>query len=95
MPSQDVVWSIRAVFGRGVSPFSGAEGESNRGRAYDARSRAHDDLDPTEVRSVAGGSVHQGQEHDTSCAGVRREEAELRRIALLGTWVLRFHGGSG
>ena len=28
-------------------------------------------------------------------AGVRREETELRRPALLGTWVLRFHGGSG
>ena len=36
-----------------------------RRRAPAARSRAHDDHDPAEVRGVAGGWVYQGEERDS------------------------------
>ena len=52
-------------------------------------------VDSAEVRGVAGGGVHQGQERDPSGAGVRGAEAQLRRAALLGARVLRLDGGSG
>ena len=38
-----------------------------------------DDLDSSEVRSVAGGGVYQRQECHPSGSGVRRAEAELSR----------------
>jgi len=57
-----------------VSQARAAEGEHDRRRAPDARSRAHDDLDPAEVRGLAGDRVHQGQERDSSGAGVRERK---------------------
>ena len=54
------------------------QGEPHRGGASDVRSRAQDDCDPAEVRSLAGDRVHQGEERDSSGAGVRGEEAQLR-----------------
>ena len=42
------------------------------------------------VSQVVG--YHQGQERDSSGAGVRRAEAQFRRAALLGQRLLRFDG---
>ncbi len=50
--------------------------------------------DPAEVCGVAGGRVYQGQERDSSCAGVWRAEAKLRGAAFLGSRLFRFHGRS-
>src|SRR6516164_11104765 len=69
---------------RGVPQAGGAEGVEDRGRALDAGSRAHVDLDTAEVRGVASGGVHQGQERDPSRPCVRGKEAQLCRAALLG-----------
>ena len=44
------------------------------------------------VSQVVG--LHQGQERDPFGAGVRGEEAQFRRAALLGPRVLRFDGGA-
>ena len=44
---------------------------------------------PPEVRGVAGGGVHQGEECDSSGAGAWGAQAELCRTALLGARVLR------
>ena len=41
-------------------------------------------FDPTKIRSVAGDRVYQGKECNTLGSRIRREEAELRRSALLG-----------
>ena len=68
---KDAVRGAAAAPWRGVPPVGAAEGESDRGRALDGRSRAHDDVDSAEVCGVAGGGVHQGQECDPSGAGVR------------------------
>ena len=68
---------LRQHLGGGVQTTGRAEGESDRRRAFDVGSRAHDDRDPAEVCGVAGDRVYQGQERDPSGAGVRRAEAEL------------------
>src|SRR5215472_4668751 len=70
----------------------GTKGKQNRGRAPSSGPRAHDDLDPAKIRRVSGGRVHQGQERDPLGPGIRREEAELRRDALLGQRVFCIHG---
>jgi Transposase IS200 like len=44
-----------------------------------AGSRAHVDFDPTEIRSVAGDRIYQGEECDPLGSCIRREEAELCR----------------
>ena len=50
---------------------------------------SHDDFDPTQICGVAGDRVHQGQERYPPGAGLWREEAQLRRTALLGPGILR------
>ena len=52
------------------------------------------DFDPAEIRGFAGDRVHQGKECDPFGSGVRREEAQLRRAALLGQRRLCIHGGT-
>jgi putative transposase len=53
------------------------------------------DLDPTEVRSVAGDRIYQGKECDTLGSCIRREEAEFCGPALLGEGILRIHSRTG
>ena len=48
-----------------------------------------------EVRGVAGDRVCQGQERDSSGAGVWGAEAESCRAAFLGTGLFRVHPGAG
>src|SRR6516162_135637 len=91
VPQEDVVYRAATAFGGCVPKAGGAEGKQGRGGSSSTRSRAHVDLDPTEIRSVAGDRVYQGKERDTLGSRVRREEAELRRTALLGERVLRLH----
>jgi hypothetical protein len=45
-----------------VPQTGGAEEEPDRGRAFDVRPCAHDDLDPAEIRRVTGGRLYQGRE---------------------------------
>ena len=52
--AQDVVWGIAKTSRRRVSQACCLEGESDRGSAFDAWPRAHDDSDTAEVRGVAG-----------------------------------------
>ena len=58
--------------------------ESRIEEGSSAGSCAHVDLDPTEVRSVAGDRIYQGKECDPFGSCRRREEAEFCRPALLG-----------
>ena len=48
---------IAAASGEVFQQAGRAEGEPDRGRAFDERPRAHDDRDPAEVRGVAGGRL--------------------------------------
>jgi putative transposase len=48
----------------------------------------HDHLDPTEIRSLPGGRLYQGQECDPFGSGLRGEEAQFRGAALLGQRIL-------
>ena len=47
---------------RRCSKTGDAEGMPDRRGASATGSRAHDDLDPTEICGVAGGGLHQGKE---------------------------------
>jgi hypothetical protein len=95
MSPQDVVWSIATVFGRGIPPTGGAERKPDRGRASDARSRAHDDINTAKVCGFLGGGIHQGEECDPFGPGIWGAQAQFCGAALLGTRVLRFDGRSG
>lgn len=64
------------------------KGEPSRRSTPDARPRAHVAGDTAEVRGIAGGGVHQGEERDSSGPGVCRAQAQLCRAALLGQRVL-------
>jgi hypothetical protein len=64
----------------------------DRGRAFDVRPCAHDDPDPAEIRRVAGGRLHQGEECHPLGARLRRVATEFRGAELLGARVFRLHG---
>lgn len=54
-----------------------------------------DDIDPTEVCSIAGGRIHKGKECDPHCEEIFRPTRELCRATFLGEGIFRFNGGSG
>lgn len=62
--AKDIVQSDTPGVGRGVSSVGRTEGESDRRRASDAGSCAHDVVGAVEVCRVAGGGAHQGEECD-------------------------------
>ena len=84
---EDVVCGAAQTPGGVVSQISFAKGKPDRRRSPYARSRAYVDFDPTEIRGVTGGWIHQGKERDPSGQGVRREETEFCRSTLLGLFV--------
>lgn len=92
MSKEDAVLPATPAPWRGVPQAGGAEGMQGGRGTFDARPRAHDAIDTTKVRGLAGGGVHQGQECDSPCKGVRRAQAQLRRPALLGKGLLRIDG---
>ena len=77
VPQKDLVFRTASASGRCIPEIGGAEGKQDRGRSSSAGSRAHVDLDSTEVRSVAGDRIYQGKECDTLGSCVRREEAKF------------------
>lgn len=91
VPPEGVVRQSSEAFGRGVPEACRAEGVQDRRRASAGGPCSHDDLDTTEICSVAGCGIHEGQERDSPCASIRRKEAELRRAKLLGARILCFY----
>src|SRR6266496_3421036 len=86
---------LRRHLGDCIPEIGRAEGKQDRGRSSSAGSRAHVDLDPIEVRSVAGDRIYQGKECDPLGACIRREEAKFCRPALLGEGILLIHSRTG
>ena len=93
MPAEGVVSPNPAGIGGGVPQFGGALGMPSGGGASDARSRTHAVERAAEVFGVQRDGVHQGQERDSSGAGVRRATKELRGAAFLGARILGIDGG--
>ena len=89
VPQEDAVRGVEAASWGGIPQIGNAEGVQGRRGAFDARSCSHDDFDPTQICGVASDRVHQGQERYPLGAGLWREEAQLRRAALLGPGILR------
>lgn len=77
IPQEGAVRGAEAVPGRCVPQVGFTEGKPDRGRPPHAGSCAHDDIDPTEIRSFAGGRFHQGQECDPLGTDVWREETQF------------------
>src|SRR5450631_2093845 len=92
MPPEDVVCAVAPPPGGGIPQTGPAEGKHDRRRAFDARSCAHDDIDPTEIRRVTGDRFHQGEKRDTPRTGLWGDPAEFRRTELLGTRVFYIDG---
>mgnify|MGYP006303732511 CR=1 FL=1 len=93
--AQDAVRLVASAPWGGISSLSRAEREPDSGRAPDCGSRSYADFDPAEVCGVAGDRVHQRQECDSYRPHGRGPATQFCRTALLGSWVLRLHGGTG
>ena len=61
VPAQDAVWRNCGGTWGGVPRAGESRRRAGLRRGTDGGSRAHDDLDPAEVRGVAGGGIHQGK----------------------------------
>src|SRR6266480_5395701 len=95
VPQKDPVCGVATAPGGSLPKVGRAERKQDRGGSSSSRPRAHVDLDPAKVRSVAGGRVYQGEECNSPGSRIRRKEAELRRPAFLGEGILRIHSGAG
>src|ERR1035437_110368 len=89
-----VVRSTAGASWGGVSHAGAAQGESDRGGAFEARSRSHDDLDTAEIRRVECGGLHQGEKCDSPGPGVWRAQEEFHRAKFLGARILCVDGRS-
>lgn len=79
----------------GVPETGAAEREPDRRRSPDAGSRTYDDCDTAEVSGVAGCGIHQGEERNSSGAGIWREEVEPCGATFLSEGVFRIYDRSG
>lgn len=94
MSKKDAVPGAAKAPGGGVSDIGESKREPDRRGASDAGPCAHDAIDTAEIRGVAGGGIHQGQERDPSGQGICRTQKEFCRPTLLGARVLCFDGGT-
>ena len=92
--AEAVVWGGETKFRGGVSPIGGAEAEPDRGRAFEAGSRAHVDQHSAEVGGVECGWLSERKECDPHSAALPEAGEELCWAAFLGAWILCGYGGS-
>jgi hypothetical protein len=85
VPPPGVVRAVAPPPRGGVSRPRAGQGEPHPRGASDARSCAHVDLDPAQVRGVTGDRVPQGQQRNRFGPSVRWAQAQFRGPALLGT----------
>src|SRR5439155_23208533 len=78
VPSQvqqkDPVCRVATAPGGSLPKVGRAERKQDRGGSSSSRPRAHVDLDPAKVRSVAGGRVYQGEECNSPGSRIRRKK---------------------
>jgi hypothetical protein len=77
VPQEDVVCPAATASWGGVPQAGSAEGQPDRRGTSHGGSRAHDDIDSTEIRRVSGGRVHQGKERDPLGPGLRGNGSEI------------------
>jgi putative transposase len=61
VPQEDFVCRVTTASRRGIPEIGRAKGKQDRGRSSSAGSRAHVDLDPAKIRSVAGDRYIKGK----------------------------------
>src|ERR1700751_3597513 len=71
VPQKDAVRGAETASRGGGSQTGGTKGKQGRDGPSNARSRPHDDPDPTKIRSRSGDRLYQGQECDPLGSGLR------------------------
>src|SRR5215831_21147228 len=86
VPQEVAVWKNQTALGQCIPRACPAQGMPDRGRALDARSCAHVDIDSTEVFGVRGDRVFEREELDLDCAerGTQATEFSGPQISGLG-----------
>ena len=92
VPQESVVWANPAALWHSIPRACSAQGVPNRGRAPDARPRAHADIDPTEIFSGGGDRVSKREELDLDRTECETQAAEFK---ILGKGLTRFDGQAG
>jgi putative transposase len=89
MPKKSVVRGVAPALGGSVPQAGRAERESDRRRTLAARSRAHDDRDSAQVRSVASGGFIKGKSaiHLARVYGERKKNFVGQNFWARGYWV--------
>src|SRR6202050_2629681 len=82
--AQAPVSGVEETAGRSFPSARGSERSEGRRGAFASGPCSHAFVDPTKIRGVERGRVHQGKERDPSGADVRRTEAQFRGAKLLG-----------
>src|SRR5262245_21294636 len=77
VPQEVAVWANQTSLGQCIPRACPAQGMPDRGRALDARSCAHVDIDSTEVFGVRGDRVSEREELDLDRAERRAQAAEF------------------
>ena len=80
---------------RSVSPAGTTERVLDRGGAHYAGPRAYVVERAAEAGGVERGGIYEGKERDPYCAAFPEAREELRGSGVLGTGILRGHGGPG
>src|SRR5271157_1347067 len=76
--TQTPVSGVEETAGRGFSSARGSEGSEGRRGAFASGPCSHAFVDPTKIRGVERGRIHQGKERYPSGADVRRTKAQFR-----------------
>src|SRR5262245_28599474 len=89
------VWANPTALGQCIPRARPAQGMPDRGRALDARSCAHVDINPAEVFGGRGDRVFEREELDLDCAKCRAQVAQFSGPQVLGQGVLCFDDRAG
>src|SRR5262249_6583049 len=90
VPQEVAVWANPTALGQCIPRARPAQGMPDRGRALDARSCAHVDINPAEVFGGRGDRVFEREELDLDCAERGTQVAQFSGPQVLGQAVLRF-----
>src|SRR5262249_62404954 len=95
VPQEVAVRANQAALGQCIPRACPAQGMPDRGRALDARSRAHVDIDSTEVFGLRGDRVSEREELDLDCAERGTQATEFSGAQVLGEGLFRFDDRAG
>ena len=93
--ASNALWAHTRTTGGDIPRVGAAQGVLDRGRAHYVGPCAHAVERAAKDRGVERSGLHQRKERDPYCAALYEAREELRRAGILGTRVVRRHGGAG